>query len=72
MNKIKEKILNKIEEMQIIDSHEHLKPEKEALKIKRDVFSLFSAYSLHDLKQAGMSKDQIQFIFNHNVPLEAR
>ena len=72
MNKIKEKILDKIEEIQIIDSHEHLGPEKEELKIKRDIFSLFSTYSKFDLKQAGMSEDKIQSVFNNDVELEER
>lgn len=73
MNKIKEKILEEIDNIEIIDSHEHLFPEKSALKRKRDIFSLFIPYSILDLKSAGMSEDEIRLIFfEQDTPLEIR
>ena len=72
MNNIKEKILKEIEGMEVIDSHEHLLPEEEAVKNKRDIFSLFSHYTLGDLQRAGMREEQIQLIFNQDISLDVR
>jgi len=70
--KIKEKILEKIEGIEIIDAHEHLEPEEVRLNQKLDVFSFFSHYTKGDLLRAGMDEEQYKSLFNHDIPIEKR
>ncbi len=70
--KLRDKILERIEELEVIDAHEHLAPEEERIKEKLDVFSLFSHYTKGDLFRAGMSEEQYQLLFNYDTALEER
>ncbi len=58
--------------MDIIDSHEHLPPEKERTGKPQDVFTLFSEYIHYDLVSAGMTEEQYQSLFNYSIPLSQR
>ena len=70
--KIYQELLKYLDNLEIIDAHEHLDIEEEAIRNSRDLFSLFSSYSLHDLRRAGMNKQQEQFIFNKDFNIELR
>jgi len=67
-------LLEAMEEFQVIDSHEHLGPEKERVSTSVDVFTLFSnnAYAGGDLKIAGMSEAELQSLFDQDIPLDRR
>src|SRR5271157_3103434 len=69
---IKQSLLKTLREFEIIDCHEHLGPEKYRLETCVDVFTLFSHYTHGDLLVAGMSEEQYEALFNHEVPLEQR
>lgn len=72
MEKIKEILMEEMEKMEIIDAHEHLPPEKERIERQVDVFTLFSHYTRGDLLRAGMTEQQYQSLFNHEIPLSKR
>jgi len=69
---MKEKILKEINEIKVIDAHEHLEPEEERIKKKLDIFALFSHYTKWDLLRAGMSEKEYNSLFNQEIPLEKR
>jgi uncharacterized protein len=61
-----------MEELEIIDSHEHIEPEKVRVESPVDVFTLFSHYTHGDLRTAGMSEVDYQSLLNPEIPLEQR
>jgi predicted TIM-barrel fold metal-dependent hydrolase len=72
LNNLERKLFEEIEEIEIIDAHEHLPPEEERLKMKVDIFTLFSHYTHYDLLNAGMKEEEYKSLFNHDIPLEKR
>lgn len=71
-SKLEKRLFEAISEIEIIDCHEHLSPEKERLETPVDVFTLFSHYTHGDLVVAGMLEQQYQSLFNRDIPLEMR
>lgn len=65
-------LLEALAELEIIDCHEHLGPEKNRVTMPVDVFTLFSHYTRGDLAVAGMSDADYQALFNQDIPLERR
>jgi len=66
-------LLEVFEDIEIIDAHEHLRPEKMRVKWPVDVFTLFSHYTRFDLIAAGMSPEVYwNKIQNPNCSLEER
>jgi len=61
-----------MKQLEIIDCHEHLGPERDRLKTPVDVFTLFSHYTHYDLIVAGMSENDYQALYNQEIPLERR
>lgn len=61
-----------MEELDIIDCHEHLGPEKGRVESPVDVFTLFSHYTRGDLRVAGMSETDYESLFDRKIPLERR
>ena len=62
-----------IEQIPVIDAHEHLFPEPYRLKMDPvDVFTLFSHYTQGDLSRAGMSGQQYGELFDGTIPLDER
>jgi len=72
MNRIKNSILESLNEMTIIDAHEHLRPEMERLKLTLDVFAFFGLYLENELYAAGLPNNAYEWIFEPEVPLEER
>jgi len=71
-NEIAQKLEKALAEMDIIDCHEHLGPEKERIDSEVDVFTLVSHYTRGDLQVAGMSESDYQLLFDRRLPLEQR
>ncbi|MCS7179731.1 MAG: hypothetical protein NZ891_00035, partial [bacterium] len=69
---MKEKLMEIMDEIEIIDAHEHLPPERVRLEREVDVFILFSHYTKGDLLRAGMTEDQYKTLFNYEIPIEKR
>jgi predicted TIM-barrel fold metal-dependent hydrolase len=65
-------LIQSMEAMDIIDAHEHLLPESGRVNLPVDVFTLFSQYSQLDLKAAGMAADEVDSLFDREIPLEIR
>ena len=61
-----------IQELDIVDAHEHLPPETVRLEEQADVFSLFSDYTGMDLVASGMPRECLDLIHDPTVPLERR
>jgi predicted TIM-barrel fold metal-dependent hydrolase len=72
LNDIEKALLRAIEDFDIIDCHEHLRPEKVRTGAAVDVFTLFSHYTRGDLIVAGMSEATYQALFNRDIPLDRR
>ncbi len=69
---LEKNLVRAMEEMTIIDAHEHLGPESQRTDATVDVFTLFSHYTRDDLLVARMSHDDYNKLFDRTIPLEAR
>jgi hypothetical protein len=65
-------LLKTFKEFEIIDAHEHLPPEKARLEHKVDVFTLFSTYTVSDLKASGMPQESLKKIHDPYISIEKR
>jgi len=66
-------LYNAMCEFPVIDCHEHIKPERLRVSRDVDVFDLIlRQYSQHDARVAGMTDDEFQAVFNHEMPVEQR
>lgn len=72
LSPVEESVLKAIEEFEIVDAHEHLPPEKVRLEQKVDVFTLFSHYTLVDLRVSGMPQEYLEKIHDSTIPIEKR
>jgi len=72
MTSLREHLYEEMARFRIIDAHEHLGPESERVKRPVSVFTLFRHYTQTDLKAAGMSDQQYEFIQEEEHPLEER
>jgi predicted TIM-barrel fold metal-dependent hydrolase len=61
-----------IQELDVVDAHEHLPPERVRLAEQVDVFSLFSYYTDMDLIASGMPRECLDLMRDPTVPLESR
>ena len=80
------KLIEFMEQLDIIDCHEHLGPEKERTESQQDVFTLFTLYTHCDLNSAGMDwpswkgqewpferkKPVYDSLFDYDIPLKKR
>lgn len=66
------KLIEAMSEMDIVDAHEHLGPERERLETKVDALHLFSHYCRTDLICAGMTPEQYDALIDVSIPLERR
>lgn len=72
LSRLETRLISAMEEMDIVDAHEHLSPESVRTSTKVDVFTLFSHYTRADLLVAGMSDADYQLTQNAHLPLEHR
>jgi len=61
-----------ISALEIVDCHEHLIPEADAVAAKADFSDLFGHYSKRDFGSAGMSDREIEAFFDKATPLEEK
>lgn len=69
---LEKNLVRAMEEMTIVDAHEHLGPESQRIAAAVDVFTLFSHYTRDDLLVARMSQEDYNKLFDRTIPLEAR
>ncbi len=72
VEKIRKNLMDIMDNMEIIDSHEHLAPEDRRTSSAVDVFSLFSHYTKGDLLRAGMKEEDYNRLYNQDIPIEKR
>ena len=67
-----QKVLDYIDSMTIVDTHEHLSDEADRLKQEVDFSTMFSHYCTSDFISAGMSKDDHARLNNPKTPLDEK
>ncbi len=72
LDALEQRLYDAMAEMEIIDCHEHLGPERNRVATPVDVFTLFSHYTSGDLRVAGMSQTDFQSLSDQSIPLEQR
>jgi predicted TIM-barrel fold metal-dependent hydrolase len=65
-------ILTEIEDIRLIDTHEHLLSEKIRLGQKIDFFNWLTTYPSRDIVSAGLSTDQMERLLDSERPLDQR
>lgn len=65
-------LYKQINEIEIIDTHEHLGPETNWINAYADVFKMFSQYAQDDLLRAGMPMSDIKFCADASKPLDEK
>ena len=65
-------LVEAMEELEIVDCHEHLGPERCRVESPVDVFTLFSHYTRGDLMVSGMLPSDYDSLFDQRIPLERR
>jgi hypothetical protein len=62
-----------VDDIPLVDTHEHLPPETERVKEKTDLFhAFFSHYASSDLVSAGFPEDKLEWLRKVDVPLDER
>jgi len=72
LSDLQQRLFEAMEQMPIIDAHEHLPAEAVRVDAPADLFTLFSHYTRLDLFQAGLSVADYRSLFDRDSPLEAR
>jgi len=67
-----QRLIAALEQIEIIDAHEHLSPERVRTSAKVDVFTLFSHYTRRDLLVARMPESDYEATRNTDLPLDYR
>ncbi len=72
LSRVTADLLNHLERIEIIDTHEHLPAEAERLAEKVDFSKLFSPYCAADLESAGMSRREVEDFLSDRLDVEAK
>jgi len=72
LDSIAQAIHAEIEQMTIIDAHEHLYPESVRLGFDVDALTLFRHYCPGDLRAAGMKPERVEYVLSDEFPLMER
>lgn len=72
MTEIDKQISDHVEEIRLVDTHEHLMSEQQRLDSKIDLFYLFPHYASSDLVSSGMPAPVLDQIRNPAIPLDER
>jgi len=72
LSKTATRLKQELENLTIIDAHEHLRPESQRTAMKLDVFILFSHYTRVDLLAAGMQPEKYDWLMNSEEDLDKR
>ena len=66
------RIKKAVDDIWLINTHEHLISEDGRLTLTTDLFYLLNSYVKHDLISSGMKNEDLEFILDPNNPLEER
>lgn len=69
---LKQRLIEVMAEMPVVDAHEHLPPEKVRVAQEVDVFTLFGHYTQTDIESAGMTQEEYEWLQDAEVDLDAR
>ena len=69
---VHERIKKAVDDIWLINTHEHLISEDGRLTLTTDLFYLLNSYVKHDLISSGMKEEDLEFILEPNNPLEER
>ncbi len=69
---LRQRLIEAMQEMPVIDAHEHLPPESDRIAMDVDVLTLFSHYTQTDLESAGMTQEQYDWLQDASVALDER
>jgi predicted TIM-barrel fold metal-dependent hydrolase len=72
LSSLEQRLVAALEQMEIIDAHEHLDTEARRVQTRVDVFTLFAHYTRGDLRVAGMSEADYNATQNPDLPLDYR
>jgi predicted TIM-barrel fold metal-dependent hydrolase len=73
MDPVYDEIKAHVDRIRLVDTHEHLIPERERLSAEVDVLAtFFPHYASSDLRSAGMTETELRMIRDPKVPLEER
>lgn len=70
--KTEERLIEAMENMQIVDAHEHLPPEHVRTSSKVDVMTLFCHYTRTDIITSGMNPQDYETVIDPEKPLDER
>lgn len=70
MPHIKERLIGYIQGLETVDSHEHLRPERERVGRNVDVLTLVSLYAYCDMMSAGLPLEDGAGLWNKNICLD--
>jgi glucuronate isomerase len=69
---LRQRLLDGVEEPEIIDTHEHIIPEQERVSQPIDFFTLAGHYAINDVISAGLAADAQKMINRAETPLAER
>jgi len=69
---IEESLFRSFRELEVVDAHEHLPPEKVRLEQKVDALTLFDLYPKFDLLSSGMPQEYLSGLYDPAIPIEKR
>lgn len=72
LSEIKANLLAAIQQLEVIDCHEHLGPEETRTAEPVDALNLFGHYTHLDLVTSGMPEEDYAKLHNHDYPLDYR
>ncbi len=67
-----DRIKKAVDDIWLINTHEHLISEDGRLTLTTDLFYLLNSYVKHDLISSGMKEEDLEFILEPDNPLEER
>ncbi|MDE2715587.1 MAG: amidohydrolase family protein [Chloroflexota bacterium] len=65
-------LLEAIDEIPLVNTHEHIIPEEERTSSRVDFFTLAGHYAINDVISAGLSGDDLSVVRNPDAPAEQR
>lgn len=71
-NTLFEELFKKIEELPVIDCHEHILGPKKELTRREPIASLIQGYVQSDLLSAGISQKELEFLCNNDIETEEK
>jgi uncharacterized protein len=69
---LEERLLNSLEHIETVNTHEHIIPEPERTSQRVDFFTLASHYAISDVISAGLSADARKLAANPDAPMTER